>query len=318
VAGSIALQASLFVGGLTVALLASDRAVGYTRSLAAQLGAPAFVVGVVLVSIGTDLPEIANSIAAHVQGEGDVNVGDSVGSALTQYTLVLGLFPFVAGALVVGRRQVGVVSVLTMAGLGITIAFVADGQLVRWEGGMLVLAWAVFTLVVVRTVSGPGLHADEPPAVRFALPAAQVGIVLLALAVVGFGATVAVRALVRMAELAGVPEFVIAFFGASLGTSAPEIVVDVTALLRGAPGIALGDALGSSLVDATLSIGAGPLVAPAPVTPRLAVVGSLYSLVAVAVVGALLAARRRHDKRSAIVLMGLYAFAYVVVIAAQH
>jgi cation:H+ antiporter len=316
VAGSVALQASLFVGGLTVALLASDRAVAYTRSLAAQLGAPAFLVGVVLVSIGTDLPEIANSIAAHVQGEGDVNVGDSVGSALTQYTLVLGLFPFVAGALVVGRRQVGVVSLLTMAGLGITIAFVADGQLARWEGGMLVLAWAVFTLVVVRTVTG--LPADEPPAVRFALPAAQVGIVLLALALVGFGATVAVRALVRMAELAGVPEFVIAFFGASFGTSAPEIVVDITALLRGSPGIALGDALGSSLVDATLSIGAGPLVAPAPVTPRLAVVGSLYSLLAVAAVGALLAARRRHDKRSAVVLMGLYAFAYVVVIAAQN
>jgi cation:H+ antiporter len=314
-AGSVALQVFLFVGGLTVALLASDRAVAYTRSLAARLGAPAFVVGVVLVSIGTDLPEIANSIAAHLEGEGDVNVGDSVGSALTQYTLVLGLFPFVAGALVVGRRQVGVVSLLTMAGLGITIAFVADGQLARWEGGMLVLAWAVFTLVVVRTVTG--LHADEPPAVRFARPAAQAGIVLFSLALVGFGATVAVRALVRMAELAGVPEFVIAFFGASFGTSAPEIVVDITALLRGSPGIALGDALGSSLVDATLSIGAGPLVAPAPVTPRLAVVGSLYSLLAVAAVGVLLGARRRHDRRSAVVLIGLYAFAYVVLLAAQ-
>lgn len=314
-AGSVALQASLFVGGLTVALLASGRAVGYARSLAAQLHAPAFLVGVVLVSIGTDLPEIANSIAAHVEGAGDVNVGDSVGSALTQYTFVLGLFPFVAGALVVGRRQVGVVSILTMAGLGITIGFVADGNLARWEGGLLVLAWAVFTLVVVRTVTG--LHADEPPPVRFTVPVAQVGIVLLALGLVGFGATVAVRALVRMAELAGVPEFVIAFFGASFGTSAPEIVVDVTALLRGAPAIALGDALGSSLVDATLSIGAGPLVAPAPVTPRLAVVGSLYTLVAVAAVGALLGARRRHDKRSAIVLMGLYAFAYVVLLAAQ-
>jgi cation:H+ antiporter len=315
VAGSVALQAFLFVGGLTVALLASDRAVAYTRALAAHLGAPAFVVGVVLVSIGTDLPEIANSIAAHLEGEGDVNVGDSVGSALTQYTFVLGLFPFVAGALVVGRRQVGVVSILTIGGLGITAAFVADGYLARWEGGVLVLSWAAFTLLVVRTVSG--LHVDEPPAVSQTRPAVQAGIVLVTLGLVGFGATVAVRSLVRMAELVGVPEFVIAFFGASFGTSAPEIVVDITALLRGAPAIALGDALGSSLVDATLSIGAGPLVAPAPVTPRLAVVGSLYSLVAVGVVGALLAARKRHDRRSAVVLMGLYAFAYVVLIAAQ-
>lgn len=311
----IALQAFLFAGGLAVALVASDRAVAYTRALAAALGAPAFIVGVALVSIGTDLPEIANSVAAHLQGEGDVNVGDSVGSTLTQYTFVLGLFPFVAGALVVGRKQVGVVTALTMAGLVLTSVFVADGWLGRWEGAVLVVAWAVFTWVVVRSL--PGLPLDEPPEVARQGRLQQAAIVLVALAFVGFGATVAVRALVRIAELAGVPEFVIAFFGASLGTSAPEIVVDVTALLRGSPGIALGDALGSSLVDATLSIGAGPLVAPAEVTPRLALTGTVYTFIAVGVVGVVLALRRRHDHRSAAVLGALYVLAYVVLLSAD-
>lgn len=311
----IALQALLFVGGLALALVASDRAVAYTRALAAALGAPSFIVGVVLVSIGTDLPEIANSIASHLQGEGDVNVGDSVGSTLTQYTLVLGLFPLVAGAMAIERRQVGLLTVLTMGGLVLTSIFVADGWLGRWEGVALVLAWAVFTLVVVRSL--PGTAHDEPPAVGFQGRLAQTGVVLGALAVVGLGATVAVRALVRVAELAGVPEFVIAFFGASLGTSAPEIVVDVTALLRGAPGIALGDALGSSLIDATLSIGAGPIVAPASVTPRLALTGTLYTLVAVGVAGGFLAGRRRHDRVSTALLFGLYLLAYAVLLSAD-
>jgi cation:H+ antiporter len=94
----------------------------------------------------------------------------------------------------------------------------------------------------------------------------------------------------------------------------PEIVVDVTALRRGVPGLALGDALGSSLIDATLSIGAGPAVAPADVTARLAVVGTLYTLVAIATAGMLLLVRRRHDRRSAIVLAGLYAASYAVLL----
>jgi cation:H+ antiporter len=309
---AIAFQIFLFIGGLTVALLASDRAVAYTRALAAQLGAPAFIVGVVLVSIGTDLPEIANSIAAHVHGEGDVNVGDSVGSALTQYTLVLGLFPLVVAVIAIDRRQVLLVSALTMAGLGLTAALVADGWLARWEGGLLIAAWAAFTFTVVRVL--PGSVADDPPPVARQKKLFQLATVLLTLALVGLGATVAVRALIRLAELAGVPQFLIAFFGASIGTSAPEIVVDITALLRGAPGIALGDALGSSLVDATLSIGAGPLVAPAAVTARLALVGSAYTLLAVGAVGALLALRRRHDRRSAAVLIGIYLLAYFVLI----
>jgi cation:H+ antiporter len=309
----IAFQIFLLVGGLAVALVASDRAVAYTRSLAAALGAPAFIVGVALVSIGTDLPEIANSVAAHVQGEGDVNVGDSVGSTLTQYTFVLGLFPLVA-VIAIDRLQIGLVTVLTVTGLGLTTLFVADGWLGRLDGAILVLSWVVFTVALVRLL--PGHIPDEPPPVAYRSRVLQAGVVLVALGFVGFGATVAVRSLVRLAELAGVPEFVIAFFGASLGTSAPEIVVDFTALLRGAPGIALGDALGSSLVDATLSIGVGPLVAPAEVTPRLAVAGSLYALAAVAIVGILLGARRRHDRLTGLALLGLYAFAYVVLIAA--
>lgn len=305
----IAFYLVLLLVGLGAALLASELAVAYTRALAVGLGAPPFVIGVVLVAVGTDLPEIANSITSHLQGEGDVNVGDSVGSTLTQYTFVLGLFPLVAGALVISRFQVGLVTVLTMGGLGLTTLFVLDGHLNRAEGLALIVAWAAATIVMTKLLSNGA--ADDPPAVRHEGKLAQALVALGALGVVAAGATLAVHSLVRLAESLGVPEFLLAFFGASVGTSLPEIMVDVTALRRGAPGIALGDALGSSLVDSTLSIGAGPAIAPADVTARLAVVGSLYTLAAVAAVGAVLALRRRHDRVSAAVLMGLYALSYV-------
>lgn len=311
----IALSVTLLVVGLAVALVASDVAVSYTRALAAMLGAPPFVVGVVLVALGTDLPEIANSIASHLQGEGDVNVGDSVGSTLTQYTLVLGLFPLIIAVIAISRRQVGLVSVLTVGGLGLTAVFVSDGELGRLDGVVLVASWGVAVVLVSRLL--PQAAHDEPPSVRIQGHWPQAGVVLAALAVVGVGATVAVRALVELSEAIGVPEFLLAFFGASLGTSAPEIAVDVTALRQGAPAIALGDALGSSLVDSTLSIGIGAVVQPAPVTARLGVIASLYTAAAVAAVGALLIARRRHDRVSAPVLIALYGLSYVVLIGSD-
>lgn len=309
----IALYLVLLLVGLAAALAASELAVSYTRALAAGLGAPPFVIGVVLVAVGTDLPEIANSISSHIQGEGDVNVGDSVGSTLTQYTFVLGLFPLVAGTLIISRRQVGLITVLTMAGLGVTTVFVLDGYLSRIEGLALIAAWGAATVATTKLLATG--HADNPPAVRHDGKLAQSLVALGALGLVGAGATLAVYSLVRLAETFGVPEFLLAFFGASVGTSLPEVLVDVTALLRGAPGIALGDALGSSLVDSTLSIGAGPAVAPAEVTTRLAVVGCLYTLAAVATVGALLVARRRHDRLSATSLGAVYAFSYVILLA---
>lgn len=308
----IAGYVALLLVGLAAALAASEIAVSYTRALAAAFGAPPFVVGVVLVAVGTDLPEIANSVSSHLQGEGDINVGDSIGSTLTQYTFVLGLFPLVAGVIAISRPQVGLITVLTIGGLGLTTLFVVDGYLDRLEGLALVAAWGAATVAVTKLLAGP--TADDPPAVRHEGRLVQALVVVGALALVGAGATLAVHSLVRLAEMLGVPEFLLAFFGASVGTSMPEILVDVTALMRGAPGIALGDALGSSLIDSTLSIGVGPLVAPADVTTRLAVVGSLYTLVAVATVGVLLAARRRHDKASAAVLIALYVLSYAVLL----
>jgi cation:H+ antiporter len=232
---------------------------------------------------------------------------------LTQYTFVLGLFPLVIAVIAVSRRQVGLVTVLTLGGLGLTALFVSDGYLGRLDGVVLVLAWAVSMILVTRLL--PPSEPDEPPPVRIRGRIPQVGVILAALAVVGIGATVAVRSLVELSNEVGVPEFLLAFFGASLGTSAPEIAVDITALRRGAPAIALGDALGSSLIDATLSIGVGPIVAPAAVTARLALIGSVYTFIAVLLVGALLAARRRHDRVSGALLVGLYGLSYVVIIA---
>jgi cation:H+ antiporter len=308
----IALYLVLLLVGLGAALVASELAVAYTRALAAGLGAPPFVVGVVLVALGTDLPEIANSVASHLQDQGDVNVGDSVGSTLTQYTFVLALFPLVAGTLVISRRQVGLITVLTAGGLALTTVFVLDGHLGRPDGFTLIAAWALATVATTKLLGG-GAN-DDPPAVRHDGKLTQAAVTLGALGLVGAGAAVAVYSLVRLAEAVGVPEFLLAFFGASVGTSLPEIIVDVTALRAGAPGIALGDALGSSLVDSTLSIGVGPAVAPAEVTTRLAVVGSLYTLVAISTVGAVLAGRRRHDRLSAGVLFGLYALSYAVLL----
>jgi hypothetical protein len=70
-------------------------------------------------------------------------------------------------------------------------------------------------------------------------------------------------------------------------------------------------------VDSTLSIGAGPVVAPADVTPRLALTGTFYTFAAVAVVGGFLARRRRHDHRSMALLFALYCLAYVVLLSAD-
>ncbi len=308
---TLALDLLLFAGGLTVAVAASGRAVGEARALATALGAPPFLVGVALVAVGTDLPEIANSITSQLQGQGDINVGDSIGSVLTQYTLVLAAIPLLAGSFRVNRREAIIVGSLTVPGLLLSAALVADDWLGHFDGLILVATWLVLLALAIRILPR---QVDEDPPHTERRHLVRIGVIVIALLLVGVGASLAVRSLVRLAELAGVSEFLIAYFGAALATSAPELIVVITAASRGAYGLALGDALGASFVDSTLSIGAGPLIAGAPVTAHIVTPGIAYALFATVAATILLAARGRHDRRSGIVLLALYALAYVIVI----
>lgn len=305
------LWVAIAVSGLYVTVVASRHAVDHAVALATSLGVRPFLVGITIMAVGTDLPEIANSVVASLGGHGDVNVGDSIGSAATQMTLGLGLLPLLAGPFVVGRRRTRVMGLLTVAALVLGVGLVADGALSRVEGAVLVACWVAATAIVWTSVGPeqPELPLDVGHRLRHALLA------LAFLVLLGAGAGAAVTGFVRVAEELAVPLYMISFFGASVGTSLPEIVVTGVALRRGQSDLAIGDILGASMADSTLSIGIGPLVAPTAVTASLAVRGGLVAAGVVAAVTLLLGSVGRHNRVTAAVLLGLYAAFYPLMLA---
>lgn len=306
------LWAAVAVAGVYVAVVASRHSVDHAVALATSLGVPPFIIGITIMAVGTDLPEVANSIVASYGGHGDLNVGDSIGSAATQLTLGLGLLPWLAGPFVAGRERVRVIGVLTVAALALGALLVSDGMLGRVDAALLVLLWLVGTVVVWRVAPG-----DQQPELPLAVGRRlrHTVLLLLFLGLVGAGAAAAVTGLVRIAEALSVPLYLVSFFGASIGTSLPEVVVDVTALRRGQADLAIGDIFGSSMVDATLSIGIGPLLAPTAVTAALAVRGGLAAAVVVAAVTLLLSLRARHTRVTGTVLLLLYAAFYPLMLS---
>jgi len=292
-------------------VLASRRAVASATDLAAGTQIPPFFVGITLLAIGTDLPEIANSIAAAVSGHGDVAVGDAVGSVVTQSTLVLGLLPLLAGALVVPARGVGPTGAFTVAGLGAVALLASDGTIGRPDALALIAIWVIGSVVIYRqTTRNQQLVMSERTTSRLRLAVTT----LAALAVVGVSAMVALWGIVGLAEALDAPEFLIGFFVASIGTSLPELVFDVTAVRRGAVALAIGDVMGSSFVDSTLATGIGPLIAPTEVTADLVVKGALAAMVALAIVTVMMRRVPQHDWRTGTILLGIYATFFVVLL----
>jgi cation:H+ antiporter len=301
----IAVWMAAVIAGMGAALLASRKAVDHASTLAFGLKVPPFLIGLTLLAIGTDLPEIANSIIASVSDHGDLNVGDSIGSTITQVTLVLGLLPFLAGGgFIVGRSRVLIPSLIIAGQLGVVAVLLQDGQFSRTDGAILLCLWVGGSFLLWRKGPAPSEPTISVPSRRKSYHAAAA---LLALAVVGGGATVAVIGFIELSELMGIPEFVIAFFGTAIGTSLPELVVDVTALRLGARDLAIGDVFGSSLVDSSLSIGIGPLIAPTAISADLAVASALGGAGALLIIAMLMSRFERHNVWTGLALLALYA-----------
>ncbi|MFZ1039616.1 MAG: hypothetical protein WAN53_07055, partial [Candidatus Bathyarchaeia archaeon] len=105
----IILAVSAFLGGVALLAYSSDKAVRHSVSIASALRISPLMIGLIVVSLGTDLPEIVNSITSSAMGHGDINVGDSFGSVLVQITLVLGLVALLGGTLRVKRNEIVVI-----------------------------------------------------------------------------------------------------------------------------------------------------------------------------------------------------------------
>ncbi len=312
-----ALWLTAVVAGFSITLFASSRAVTDATKLANGSRLPPFFVGMTLLAIGTDLPEIANSIVASYTDNGDVNVGDSIGSTATQLTLVLGLLPFAGYAIPLGepgsRRLRGqqATAWLTALALVLIAVLLSDDQIGRLDALLLIIAWAAGSrLVYSFTRMDPQLSLKQKSPDRGRLILRLLGSVVA----IGAGATLAVTGLTEVAELWGVPTFIIAYFGASIGTSLPELVVDITALRRGETGLAIGDILGSSFVDATLSIAIGPLLFPTTIDGGLAMTGAMVAMGAAVIVALLLGRGGNHDRTTGLILLLVYAASWPILL----
>ena len=300
------------VVGLAAAIIASDRAVGYASDLAFGFNVPPFVIGAVVLAIGTDLPEIASAVVSAFAESGDMAAGTATGSAITQMTLVLGILPFVGGAMASGPERIVLPGVLMVVGFLVGAFFGANDLMTRPEGFLLVGLWIVSVFLLYRQSPVAGAPSMVVPERR---PMRALAGVTVSLAIVGAGATAAVTAFIEIAERLDVPLFLLSFFAASIGTSLPELVVDVTAVRRGEKDLAIGDIFGSSLIDASLAFGIGPALVPLAVDGDLVVRSGIAGAVIVGLITLVLARRRRHDRVTGLMMLLAYAALYPILLA---
>src|SRR4030042_5077570 len=116
--------------------------------MASALGISPLMIGLVVVSLGTDLPEIVNSITSSAMGHGDINVGHSFGSVLVKITLILGLVALLGGAFKVKRNEIAVAGSCELLALIASVSMVEKGYISRMNAVFLVASFPLLMLII--------------------------------------------------------------------------------------------------------------------------------------------------------------------------
>lgn len=217
-------------------------------------------IGFILISVATSLPELVVSIFASLDNQTGIVVGNVFGSNIADIALVLGVGAIIAKTSLKPKKKqaVTLAQILLVTSL-LPLAMLLGGFATRWFGIVLLLVFVAFAYFLLkREVAMEKL--ENKVTSREALGAFV--LFFMSVCFVVLSARFAVDNAVRIAELFGVTKTFIGATLIALGTSLPELAVDIAAIRKGKASLAFGDVLGSCITNLTLVLGVGVVINP--------------------------------------------------------
>jgi len=257
------LSLALLVGGLVGVVYAAGVFLSGAVGLANKFGIPEFIVGSLIVAVGTSAPELAINLAASFQNQGDVIISNIVGSNIVNLGLGIGL----AGLIIKFDKlprdylwSAGVGLFATCAILSVTIvSSSSDGNSQIGRGFSLILfgGFVAYTLASLKFSNGDGDDDYEVSQKRIGILALQLVFGSVAMAVL---ADITVNNAVILAGTLGIPTAVVGATVIAAGGSLPEVFSCIAAARMGRPKIVFGNILGSQVFNLLGILGVSGLV----------------------------------------------------------
>lgn len=260
--------------GLAILVWSADVFIDGATALAKKLKVPSFLIGVVILGLGTSAPEMVVSALAALEGSPELALGNAYGSNIINIAIVLGMTALISPIVInksIIKRDLPILIVIT----GFAAWQLRDGTLSYADGILLIMMLVtvlgiqiVLSLREVRLNKEYGHTADlilsddnEPSLIR------GLGSLLLGMLMLVISSKTIVWGAVELATLWGLSELVIGLTIVAVGTSLPELVASLSAARKGEHDMALGNIIGSNTFNTLGVVGIAALIAPINANP---------------------------------------------------
>lgn len=267
----------LVAGGLVLLALGGELLVRGAVGMATRLGISPLLAGLTIVGFGTSMPELATSVQAALSGSPGIAIGNVVGSNIANILLILGISALIVpisvnpAAFKRDSLALGGTALLATGAVMVGVIGFAYGLLLV-TALMSYLRWAYKSESAAHDAEAlrHEHEAEDRPVPADTAPVVLGGMIIAGLAAAIFGAGWLVDGAKVLASAAGVSESVIGLTVVAIGTSLPELIACIVAVVRKHGDVALGNVVGSNIYNLCGILGLTAMIHPIQVPAEIA------------------------------------------------
>lgn len=257
----IGLVLILFVIGLIMTVKGGDLFVDAAIWIAEKTGISSGIIGATIVSVATTLPEFFVSTVASNEGFSEMAVGNAIGSYICNIAFIIGMCSLIR-PIDVKDKFFGIKGVMMISFLCVFFLFSKDGLITFREGYILVLLMIFFVFInILEHRRGNKYRSKRNGQFIYKKDLIKNGIKFVAgIFLIIYGAHILVDSGIEIAKALRIPKQVVSLTLLAVGTSIPEFVTSIVALMKGQQNISLGNILGANILNISIVIGVSTLV----------------------------------------------------------
>lgn len=255
----------ILLAGFLFLVKGADFFVEGASAIAKKLRIPSIIIGLTIVALGTSLPELAVSVTAALKGNNDIALGNVTGSNIVNLLVVVGLSAVIKPMKVeksMMKRDYSMALLMTVLVLLCSSELLMGNQtavLSRLDGAILLVVMGIYMYQLIRHAvrnrveENFGLTRPLPLSILFCL---------IGGAAIVWGGQMVVDSATEIASWMGLSDTLIGLTVVAIGTSLPELVTSVVAARKGESDIALGNVVGSNILNIGFILGLSSVIHP--------------------------------------------------------
>ncbi len=253
------LETILIIIGFLLLIKGSDYLVTGSESVAKKLRISEAIIGITLVSFGTSIPELFISIQGSISNESDLILGNIIGTNISNLLLILGVSALFKN--IIFDKDNKIIDIPFMIGIVIIFYFLANinSEVSRVDGLIFITLLGTFLYYIFKTSKKTKKVSKE------ILPTKQViKLILIGITLLIIGSNLVVNSATSIAEMLHIENSIIGLTLIALGTSLPEVITYVVATIKGDNEMAIGNIIGSNIMNISLVVGISAIIKPIP------------------------------------------------------